>query len=116
MRTAKSRTSSNNTLAELFGTIRSEIANLPGVRPGKRSFRIGQKIFVRFAEQPDRVFLEFKLPSEEAGRPTHHAFVRPMEFGGMGRHGWVEVSITRKSQLPVVRRLISLSHALYRQT
>lgn len=95
--------------------LRTEISKLPAVTVGARSFRIGQKIFVRLAEQPERVFLEFKLSTDDAARATGHAFIWPMQFGGMGRHGWVEVALARESQLPAVRRLIGLSHALYRR-
>ena len=114
MTKAKTRTPPS-ALHELSATVRAEIAELPGVKAGARSFRIGQKIFVRFTEQPNRIFLEFKLPTAEAGRATRHSFVQPMQFGGMGRHGWVEVAVTRKSQLPIVRELVGLSHALYRK-
>ena len=114
MKKAKTRKSSGS-VAALSRTIRAEIAELPGVKASPRSFRIGQKIFVRFTEKPNHVLLEFTLSSDEAAHATRHAFVQPMEFGGMGRHGWVEVAATRASQLPVIRRLIGLSYALYRQ-
>lgn len=100
-------------LHDLYATIHAEIAKLPGVAAGARSFRIGQKIFVRFARQRNRTFLEFKLPSADASRALQHPFVQPMQFGGMGRHGWVEVAVTRKSQLPIVLKLVRVSHGLY---
>ncbi len=102
-------------IRDLAGAIREEVADLPGVTESARSFRIGGKILLRFSVQPDRLFLEFKLPTEEAGRATKLPFVKPMQFGGMGKHGWVEVSLTRKSDLPTVLRMVRSSHHLHRQ-
>ena len=100
---------------DLAGAIREQILKLAGVTEGARSFRIDKKIFVRFSLQADRVFLEFRLPPDEAKRATQLPFVSPMQFGDMGKHGWVEVTFTRKSELPVVLRFVRASHGLYRQ-
>lgn len=105
----------SSAVRDLASALRSEILKLPGVTERARSFRIGKKIFVRFRLEPDRVFLEFKLPPDEAKRATRLPFVSPMQFGGMGRHGWVEASFTRNSELRDLLPLIRSSRALYRQ-
>jgi predicted DNA-binding protein (MmcQ/YjbR family) len=98
----------------LAAAIRGQVADLPGVMESARSFRVRGKILVRFSLRADHVFLECKLPPQEAARATKLPFVKPMLFGGMGKHGWVEMSVTRKSDLPTALRLIRSSHGLHR--
>jgi predicted DNA-binding protein (MmcQ/YjbR family) len=100
---------------DLASVFREEILKLPTVTASTRSFRVGKKIFVRFTVEPDRVFVEFKLPPDEAKRSARLTFINPMRFGGMGKHGWVEASLTRNSELRRLLPLIRSSRALYGQ-
>ena len=104
-------------IQELQHIIRMEVLSLPDVRVSTRGFRLAERIFVRMTVDARRVFLELKLPHDEAARAVSTLpFVGPMSFGGMGRHGWVEISLTRKSQIRPVLRLVRMSHLLHSAT
>lgn len=98
--------------------LRKQILTLPGVYEawmrGTRNFRIGKKLFVCFAVTPTHVSLEFKPPKEDALQARkRHAFVKPMKFANMGKHGWVEIRFPRKAQMKPIFELVKRSRMLY---
>jgi hypothetical protein len=80
---------------------------------GTRNFKIGPKLFICFILTPTHVSLEFKLPPEAAALAARRPFARPMKFAKLGNHGWIEVRLARRSQIPAVLRWIRTSRTLY---
>ena len=103
-------------LTRLTAAAHERILSIPGVADsGRGSFRIGKKVFVRLAKTQDGASVfQFKLTPLSASRArANYAQVRPMQFGGMGRHGWIEFTLTRAAQLRALASLLAESRALY---
>ncbi len=101
--------------AELAQAAASEILTIAGVfDSGRGSYRVGKRVFIRLNATPDGLAFGFKLPPELAAQACNdHPFVVPMKFGKMGTKGWVDLKLTRRSQLAVLMRLLRKSRALY---
>jgi len=99
----------------LFNEALTELLKLESVRhTEKSSFRIGSKVFIRYQHKNGTTTFGFKLLKEDAIKACKmYKCCEPMEFGGMGTKGWVDVTLSGKQQLPVLLRLAGKSRALY---
>lgn len=102
-------------LEQLAELAESQILALDGVYDsGRSSYRIGKKVFIRVDTTTDAITYGFKLTREDAAVAcSKKKYVVPMTFGGMGAKGWVELRLSRKSQLSTLVRLLRDSRALF---
>lgn len=93
------------------------ILKLSGVRHawmwGTRNYKIGEKLFVFFVMKPEGLVLEFKVPPDVVKPALKNSFARPSAWKSMAAHGWIEVRMTRRSQVKSVMPLIEASHRLF---